>query len=377
MEPLDLYDYTIIGAGAAGLQLVYELIENKQHEEVKILLIDSGDRSNKSWCFWQKEKNTSFPFLIEKSWSEVRYISSKGRTQIEAISPLTYHYISSENFFSYFFNTFIPTNQEINHQLGWVTQLHERDDHVEITLQNGLVFRSKYVADSRIKPAENPGKQAFQHFYGKFIQFDHACLNDSHLTLMDFSLPVNTKEHAIFHYILPFNDQKALIETTSFTAQPYDKELFEQIWEKYMATNFPNISYQIISKEQGTIPMQLLPEQLNGSRVFTIGTAGGLVKASTGYAFTRMHEDAKNRSKNHISPTPRRFRFYDSLLLNIIHTELHQIPLVMDRLFSNVSFYQILKFLDEKSSITEEIRLFARLDIGLFLKHCFKRMPWR
>ena len=55
----------IIGAGAAGLQLLYEYTLRPSAKPLQILLIDSGNRSEKSWCFWQGA-SPIFEDLIEK-----------------------------------------------------------------------------------------------------------------------------------------------------------------------------------------------------------------------------------------------------------------------------------------------------------------------
>jgi hypothetical protein len=51
---------------------------------------------------------------------------------------------------------------------------------------------------------------------------------------------------------------------------------------------------------------------------------------------------------------------------------MNKIPAVMDRLFSQVQTPKILRFLDDKSSLTDDIKLLSRLDIPLFIKHLIK-----
>ena len=98
-----VYDIAIIGAGASGLQLLYELVQADPSGKKKILLLDSGDRSQKSWCFWEDHTSSTFPFLVEKSWKNMTYRSSHGKTIQSEIAPLSYNYISSERFFNFFF----------------------------------------------------------------------------------------------------------------------------------------------------------------------------------------------------------------------------------------------------------------------------------
>jgi hypothetical protein len=56
----------------------------------------------------------------------------------------------------------------------------------------------------------------------------------------------------------------------------------------------------------------------------------------------------------------------------MINSENQVIPAVMDSLFENIAFDKILRFLDEKTSLWEEIGIFCRLNIPLFLKHLAK-----
>lgn len=370
MKEAPIYDLAIVGAGAAGLSLLYEYLQKAENIDSKILLIDSGDRSKKSWCFWAENKHESFPFLIEKSWSKITYRSTKAINKTEELADLNYHYISSGHFFNFFFHQFIPEHTQIKHELGKVENLLETDSLIEITLLNGETFYANQVADSRQqKSAKSNKKQLSQHFWGKFVEFDEDLLDSSAVTLMDFSQPQTNKEYSIFHYILPFTSRKALIETTVFSTQAFQEEQFESHWNQYMETNFAGKKYLVTDIERGTIPMTIASPKRKNSNIFAIGTAAGLVKASTGYAFTRMHRDAKARVNQSSLVFKERYSFYDSILLHMIETENKVIPKVMDRLFGRVDFTKILRFLDEKTNLWEEINLFSRLQIPLFIKH--------
>lgn len=365
-----VFDLAIIGAGASGLQLLYEMIQADPSGQNKILLLDSGDRSQKSWCFWEDEKRACFPFLVEKSWKTMTYRTSHGEILNSTIHPLEYNYISSDRFFTYFFEEFIPANSNITLVKNWVQEIKEGAEVQTILCHDGSTFFSKRVADSRPIKSEDPSL-IYQHFSGKFIEFDEPILDDSAMTLMDFSLPVSSEEMSVFHYILPFSKTKALIETTVFTKLDYDKEAYERIWKKYIEQHFKNNSYKVLSDETGTIPMGVHSVKKEGA-IFTIGAAGGNMKSSTGYAFTRMQEDAKYRSQNRLKVTPKRFRFYDKMLLKIMNNDMAKIPQVMDRLFSRVPTPRILRFLDDKSSLKEDIFLLSKLDIPLFITHLLK-----
>lgn len=372
MEAKTVYDLAIVGAGASGLQLLYEYLQKAENIDKKVLLIDSGDRSKKSWCFWSTEALKSFPFLIEKSWSKIRYCSSLGVSRTEEIGSHQYHYISSERFFDYFFKTYIPDHSQITWVTGFVNELYHNHTEVCIELSNEELFFANQVADSRIHACTKTSKPSvYQHFWGKFVEFDTDILDSQVVTLMDFSLTQTNTSYTFFHYILPFSSRKALIETTAFSTNDYDEQGYEKLWKKYMQENFEGNSYQIIGDERGTIPMAQMQINQKETPIFPIGTAAGRVKPSTGYAFTRMHQHANDKVNEQKGVHKARYMFYDSILLNMIKEENEVIPRVMDRLFNKMTYENILRFLDEKTTFWEELKLFSQMQIPLFLKHLF------
>jgi hypothetical protein len=199
-------------------------------------------------------------------------------------------------------------------------------------------------------------EEALSHNAIVKVIFENDFLDSSAATLMDFSQAQTNRDYSMFHYILPFSERKALIETTVFSTKPYDEQAYEAHWNQYMADNFTGKNYQVIDIERGTIPMTVMPSTNNLGKILKIGTAAGQVKASTGYAFTRMQRDAKQKVNQLPSLIKARHLFYDSILLNMIESENKAIPLVMDRLFGRINFAKILRFLDEKTSIWDEIR---------------------
>ncbi len=370
-----VYELAVIGAGAAGLQLVYEYMQNPAHREFSVLLIDSGDRSEKSWCFWE-EKDAIFPFLVEKKWKNLSF-TDQNNQKIQ-FNDLThaYNYISSDRFFDYFFIEFLPKYPNIHVVKDLVRAVD--DGQMQITLASGESYQAKRIADSRIeKKVQSEADHLYQHFFGKFVEFDLPVLDAETATMMDFSHGQWSDDFTCFHYLLPFSATQGLIETTVFSKKAYDLSAYQTIWGSYMQTKFGEASYTVSKEERGTIPMYQNPVSFGTKSVIKIGTAAGMVKASTGYAFSRMNRDAKNILSNRNRASAIRFRFYDRILLHIIRHEIDQIPAVMSRLFRSASITQILLFLDEKSSIWQEIRMFAKLDIGLFLKHLYRSYSWK
>ncbi len=364
----------IIGAGAAGLQLLYEFRQNQAVSPSRILLVDSGDRSEKSWCFWQGS-NPIFEKLIEKKWNALAFIDEHGIEFRSAIDPMRYHYISSNTFYQYFFTEFIPAQEGIEVVRGMAQAVKSNAENFDICMADGEIYAAKQVFDSRFNPADRLTHAGlYQHFYGKFIRTDSPIFDAEVATLMDFSLAQTDASFSCFHYVLPFSETYALVETTVFSTQEYALAKYEAIWKSYWDRNFGGIAFDLVKEEKGSIPMSISPFSLEENGIIRIGTAAGQVKASTGYAFTRMNEDARQIVGGMSRKKPMRFRFYDRLLLSIIKNDTAKIPFVMSQLFKSVSMPRILAFLDEKSTLSQEIKIFSQLPIRLFLKHAWKNL---
>lgn len=368
------FDMAIIGAGASGLLLLHQAINHTEWKEKRILIIDNGDRSQKSWCFWWS-KNLPLNFLIEKSWHSIKFMSTNRQATTSSISPLCYHYISSEKLFDFFFNDFIPKHSNITLIKGQANNVKKNGDIFQIDVNSKEKFSTLWLADSRPEKlhVSNGEKAINQHFYGRFVQTQEDIFDASKATLMDFSRLTSQKNTAIFHYILPFDSRNALIETTAFSTDIYQKDLFVKEWNCFWEENYPKTSYKIIKEEIGSIPMVNTKFPLKSPLGFyKIGTASGQVKPTTGYAFTRMLEDANNLLSGLNREKTKRFLFYDKILLSIMLTDMRHIPKIMDNLFNGKSTSGILLFLDEKSRLFDDIKIFCRLQLGLFLKHAFK-----
>ena len=63
-----------------------------------------------------------------------------------------------------------------------------------------------------------------------------------------------------------------------------------------------------------------------------------------------------------------RFKFYDRLLIYILAVWPQMGKPIFNRLFSSQSLSYILRFLDENTSVKEDMRMFSKLQIGTFLK---------
>jgi lycopene beta-cyclase len=63
------YDWAIIGAGAAGMQLALAMIEEGVLTDKKLLIIDKdwNFEAARTWCFWEKGPG-KYDALLTKTW---------------------------------------------------------------------------------------------------------------------------------------------------------------------------------------------------------------------------------------------------------------------------------------------------------------------
>jgi lycopene beta-cyclase len=147
-------------------------------------------------------------------------------------------------------------------------------------------------------------------------------------------------------------------------------ELGNYIEEKLQVEEF-----WVEEEEFGVIPMSNLtyPES-ESPRIIQIGTPGGSVKPTTGYAFLNIIRQSKEwadlllSEEKDRSSAPPRFTFYDNLLLHILQEEGHQASGIFSALFRNNPMHRILTFLSERSHLGQEALIFLRLPFLPFLR---------
>jgi len=112
----------------------------------------------------------------------------------------------------------------------------------------------------------------------------------------------------------------------------------------------------------------------------SIGTKGGRVKPSTGYAFLRIQRDSAAIVQSLVRhdrpfdiPAPRgRFGLHDSILLNIMTHHPDDLKPIFTLMFRNNPVQRIFRFLDETTFLQEEVRFIASLPPWRFLQALFR-----
>ncbi len=369
------YDIAVLGAGCAGWQLLQQLSLQPNWADCKVLLLDDGTEKQQSWSFWSAG-NHPLQQLVTKSWQQLSFCSAKFSTK-QSAKPYTYHHIPGKVFFNYFEQQFLPQNPNITLVKAKVNRIHNQENCFLIDTDQQS-FRAKNCYSSINPQTKKP--ELWQHFKGWYIETKEEIFDDRTAMLMDYTTQLHQEVH--FIYVLPFTKNRALVEATFFSAEVVSDALYEELIKAYLQQHFPQINYKITSAETGQIPMSRQQFNHYGPAGETlIGKAAGMVKASTGYAFNRITNDsillAKNIGQKQYAVatgTRGRFRFYDALLLNMIRHSPQIIPNVFTQLFKHNRMPDVLRFLDEQSTLQQEIRIFASLPILPFLKQAIKHI---
>ncbi|MDZ7878944.1 MAG: lycopene cyclase family protein [Saprospiraceae bacterium] len=365
------FDIAVVGSGCAGFQLLHELSLQPDWKHQKVALFSDEQALQRSWCFWAKGEQ-ALQHLITKSWQNVTF-KSANFSKTENIAPYKYHYIAGETFFNFFKSDFMPKQSNVEVISMAVQHINKNDTGFYVMGKEGK-SKAQHVFSSLL--ANNNGKARFhlwQHFQGWFVKTDTPTFDDSSVVLMDFSIPQSNDVR--FVYILPFSPYEALVEMTVFSAAVYADATYQDVLTSYMNDNYPAATFTIEATEKGQIPMTDAPfSRLGTAGEVLIGSAAGMIKASTGYAFKRIGRDCAQLAANFKAKkgfewltSKRRFKFYDRLLLGILTEEPTKGSVIFSRLFQKMPIQTVLRFLDEETNLWEELKIFAQLPYLPFL----------
>ncbi len=367
------FDIVLVGAGLSSWLLLEALSQHRKFGELQILILSEGGTHMRSWCFWDKPLPPPFKGMADRSWSQLCFRSDDYQ-QTESLSQLQYHYIPGKSFFNYFTTEFLEKHPNIALIEDKVCAIHGEPGHF-LVATNRHSYSATQVYNSAFLE-QRPSIDLWQHFSGWFIETKSPCFDQAQIELMDFNVP---QTHGCsFMYVLPLSETRALVELTFFSARVLSTAEYDTELDRFIRARFGN-DFEITEREQGQIPMQQGVFRHSGQRgEINIGTLAGMVKPSTGYAFQRIREDSAALAAAYFNKTTpkrkcenNRFAFYDALLLWILRNRPEAGKPIFTKLFKSCKIERILRFMDERTNIWEELSIFSRLPIAVFLKALF------
>ena len=375
------YDYIILGAGASGLLLAYRMAQDSFFDDTSILIIDEvKDKGNdRTWCYWENG-NGEWDTILHKSWDAI-YFGSETLQDTIPISPYMYKMIRSASFYTLLWDT-LNKKSNITFEQTSVLKYRDEGDAVRVVTTDDGFYSCKKLFNSLpntsfMQQDKYPVLQ--QHFVGWFIKTKKDAFDDTVATFMDFKIP--QKGNTRFMYVLPLDKKTALFEYTLFSKDLLEISEYENAIKSYLKQK-DITDYDIVEVEKGAIPMTSYKfNKNNTSSVLNIGTVGGWTKASTGYTFMNTSKKTKTlveflKTETDLSKFSRKtkFWFYDLLFLDVLANDNGKGSALFSGLFKNAKTETILKFLDEESTLIEDLKIITAVPSIDFIKALFKRL---
>ena len=370
------YDIAIIGAGLAGIQLALALARDSWSSDKSILLLDkdSKNRNDRTWSFWEAGEG-KWDDILSGSWDKAWFKGPDQSIKLD-LSPYTYKTLRGIDFYNY------SREQLSDHkQIHWI----QDECHSVIQSKNGFQiigehsqYYAKEIFDSRMPhefiEKKHQNTYLLQHFKGRVVTSNEALFDPEAVTMMNFADTSPGLTH--FIYILPFSSQKALIEYTVFSNRLLTEAEYDRQLNEYIGKKFPSNSLETMEEEFGVIPMTDFPFHTYHRPGWNlIGTAGGWVKPSTGYAFKNSERNAaiivdnlKKGKRAYSGIHSSRRRFLDRIFLNLLDVENEQGPQIFQQMYLRNPVARIFRFLDEESSIWDELRIISGFTPWPFLR---------
>ncbi|MBL0272530.1 MAG: lycopene cyclase [Chitinophagaceae bacterium] len=361
--------------------MLMRMIRNGGFKDKKILLIDKEPKTknDRTWCFWEKE-NGFFEEVVYRKWDTVSFLSNEFSSAMN-IAPYRYKMIRGIDFYNYCFEE-IRKHDFIEVVYGTINNWHYEKEGVVFVIDNKeYLLGDAQVFNSVYQPAESNKKtiRLLQHFKGWLIETKKPSFNPGEATMMDFR--VHQHQGTTFAYVLPFSTTLAMVEYTLFTKELLPQEQYDKELQNYISAFLGIEEYTVKEEEFGIIPMTNEKFSFAGHG-WQIGTAGGQTKASSGFTFHFIQKQSQQivdyllagKSLNNLPVTPKRFRFYDNTLLHILYH--NQLPgdKIFSQLFKKNKPQQVLRFLDNESSLRDELKIISSLPTWPFLKAALKQL---
>ncbi|MEO8862075.1 MAG: lycopene cyclase family protein [Ginsengibacter sp.] len=376
------YDYIFLGAGCASLSIIMRMISSKKFTEKSILIVDREPKTknDRTWCFWENE-NGFFEDIVYCKWNELLFNTTEENSLSLDIGSYQYKMIRGIDFYEKCFNV-IKVQKNIDIEYGEIffeettsaVPVIKIDNKPVLVNDRTIVFNSVFLPPIRKKDKF----YLLQHFKGWIVETADDFFNEKQATLMDFR--VSQSNGTTFVYVLPLSPKKALVEFTLFSENLLAASEYNLALENYLKEFLNITNYKIMEEEFGIIPMTNANFSLFKQGMYFIGTAGGQTKASTGYTFKFIQKQSDKIVEELISTgipskttdTRKRFFFYDSTLLHILSNKLLEGKTIFSVLFKKNRAETIFRFLDNETSIKEEIKLLNTLPKKIFMKAGFK-----
>jgi lycopene beta-cyclase len=364
------YDYIIAGGGAAGLSLAFYLsLSTLKNRKILIIDKDKKNKNDRTWGFWSNNQ-TPYEEIVTLKFSKLDFVSSYYHDQIN-LGSYNYNVIQGIDFY-HFVKKQLRNHPNFEFVQASVTSITDQKNGAEVTTNQGIyeakwIFSSLFDEDD-IRKAAASKLYLRQHFKGWVIETDTPQFTPEAFTMFDFRTPQEGLMR--FFYIIPYSETRALVEYTLFSEHLLEPRQYDQALKNYISEILGIKTYNVADEEFGVIPMTnyLFPAS-KGKHIVNIGSLGGSSKPSSGYTFFRIQKHVQKivaaleagKSPVISANSLKRYRFYDSVLLNILKYRGGLAEKLFSSMFKNNSIHRLFNFLDEKGGIFNDLKIITSL----------------
>lgn len=376
------YDHIIIGAGASGSHLALAMLRDPYFVDKHVLIIERSEKkeNDKTWSFWE-EGTGKWDDIIYKQWRYANVFGHQEEIRID-LYPLRYKMLRSVDFYAHA-RYQLKRAKPFTYVTEEVVQVNENEKQVEVRTTDHQ-YKAKHVFDSRLpdihKIKESNATTILQHFRGFFLKTDKAVFDPERFTMMDYRL--KDGDSTSFTYVLPIDERRALVEFTYFTPETVDQKTYNDHIDQYLKEYLGNPDYEVEEIEQGIIPMSTYDfSQDHSDRITKIGTAGGWVKASSGYSFKFCERKSERIVENIKRDRPMthglkrsKYKRYDRIFIDVLYHQNHYGETIFHKLYSRNNTRLLLDFLDERTTFKQDLKIIHSLRSFYFIKAFFKTL---
>ena len=375
------WDAVIAGGGLSGLSLAAHLAADGWHDR-RVLVVDDPDGpKTDAWAYWAARPIGAgvLDAAVCRSFDRVR-IHAAGTSATVALGRYRYRVVRRRDLRRVVLGRLhgCPGFELVEGHVDAVTDAGD----AALTSIDGRAVRSVWAFDGVTRDPQAPPAAAHLAFTGWDVVAEQPLFDPDAPVLMDFRVAPGTG--CRFVYTLPRDAYRALVELTEFVPQraavPTDAERSHAL-AAYLRDTAGCHTYAVRRREAAVIPLRTRARGQDPGRVVRIGAAGGLVKASTGYAYQRIQRDSEAIVASlvtHAHPLHRprshwRHRLLDAVLLEVLDRDPGQLEIAFSRLFRGHPAERVLAFLDEDTTRREELALISSLPARPYLQALLAR----
>lgn len=378
------YDFIFAGGGLAGLSLACQIARSPlRGQSMLIVDQDTKQRDDRTFSYWSTQPGP-FDQAIYRTWNRLAF-HTPGFSCSTPLGSYRYHMIRGIDLYRAAHQE-LAACPNVEFLCGRARSLEDTPQGAILTVDSSAedqVFSGRWAFDSRPRLAEQTHDPAHYHplnlvFIGWDVEAGFDAFDPQTPILMDFR--TRQDDDVRFFYLLPFSERQALVEFTLFTTKKIGAEDGQAALRHYLSATLglimdENCQVKVREEDSLLIVDQPFP-RMQGSHILAIGLRGGLMKPTSGYAFTRIQRDSiaivnsllTDGHPFNLPDTPPLYTQLDAFTLEAFTKYPGHIPGTFAGLFRKNPVERILRFLDGDTSLDEIQSLMVAMPPGLILR---------